>query len=168
MNEKKFTYIVISVAIIAILIVILTAVPWGGDKVAIMKEFDSLDDKNHVYETISYEDVMKKIESGETFQVFVGSKNQLGTEQFVFVTNELAKQYEIATIYYLNYDKLTNHQLTNIKIASSTATTFPTLIFWENDGATSTAFHISGLKKFETYNSNWFDLLTEYFNECYE
>lgn len=168
MNEKKFTYIVISVAIVAILIVILTAVPWGGDKAAIMKEFDSLEDKNHVYETISYEDVMKKIESGETFQVFVGSKNQLRTEQFVFVTNTLAKQYEIATIYYLNYDKLTNEQLTNIKVNTSTATTFPTLIFWENNGATSTAFHISGLKKFEVYNSNWFDLLTEYFNECYE
>lgn len=169
MDEKKLTYIVISVAAFAILLVILFSIPWGGDKAAIDKEYDSLDGRDHVFTTISYPEVMSKIAAGDTFQVYIGSASLTQAEQFVFETNKLGKSFQIETIYYLHYDELTEDQITKIKIESSTAISFPTLIYWENDGATSTAFNISSLKDFSgSYQSNWSILLTEYFNDCYQ
>ncbi|MGD9605591.1 MAG: hypothetical protein AB7V00_05535 [Bacilli bacterium] len=169
MDEKKLTYIVLSVAAFAILLVIMLSIPWGGDKSRIDKEYDSLDGRDHVFTTISYDDVMTKIASGETFQVYIGAASLTQAEQFVFETNKLAKSLDVDTIYYLHYDELTDDQVTKIKIESSMAITFPTLIYWENDGATSTAFNISSLKDFSgSYQSNWSILLTEYFNDCYE
>lgn len=170
MNEKKFTYILFSVAALAILIVILVNIPWGGDKSAIMKEFDSLESRDHVFETISYDKVIEKINSGETFQLFVGSSALKESNVFVFEANKLAKQYGLKTIYYLNYSKLTANQLDEIKILSSVSTTFPTLIYFEDDegSATSTAFNISGLKDLDNFDHNWKDLLSEYFSQCYD
>ena len=169
MDEKKLTYIVTSVAAFAILLVILFSIPWGGDKGRIDKEYDSLDGRDHVFTTISYDEVMTKIAASETFQVYIGQATLTQAEQFVFETNKLAKARDIETIYYLHFDQLTEEQITKIKIESSMAITFPTLIYWETDGATSTAFNISSLKDFSgDYQSNWSILLTEYFNDCYE
>ncbi|HOH18625.1 MAG TPA: hypothetical protein PK087_04810 [Bacilli bacterium] len=169
MNEKKLTYIVLSVAAFAILLVILLSIPWGGDKAAIDKEYDSLNGRDHVFTTISFDSVMEKIAAGETFQVYIGSAALPTAEQFVYETNKLAKSLNVATIYYLRSDKLTEDQITKIKIESSMAISFPTLIYWENDGATSTAFNISSLKDFSgSYQSNWSILLSEYFNDCYK
>lgn len=169
MDEKKLTYIVTSVAAFAILLVILFSIPWGGDKGRIDKEYDSLDGRDHVFTTISYDEVMTKIAASETFQVYIGQATLTQAEQFVFETNKLAKARGIETIYYLHLDELTEDQITKIKIESSMAITFPTLIYWETDGAKSTAFNISSLKDFSgDYQSNWSILLTEYFNDCYE
>jgi hypothetical protein len=169
MDEKKLTYIVLSVAAFAIILVILFSIPWGGDKAIIDKEYDSLDGRDHVFSSISYDDVLKKIADGETFQVYIGSSELAQAEQFVFETNKLGKSWDIKTIYYLHYDELTEEQITKIKIESSMAVTFPTLIYWENDGVSSTAFNISSLKDFSgSYQSNWSILLTEYFNDCYQ
>jgi len=168
-TEKKLTYIVVGVAVFAILLVIMLSIPWGGDKAAIDKEYDSLDGRDHVFETIDYDDVMKKVANGDTFQVYIGSGELAQCEQFVFEANKLAKTHNLETIYYLHSDELTEDQITNLKIESSMAISFPTLIYWENDGAASTAFHISSLKDFSgSYQSNWSILLTEYFNDCYE
>lgn len=169
MSEKKLAYILFSVAFVAILIVILVSIPWGGDKARINREYDSLEDKNHVFVTISFDDVMSNIEKGKTFQLYIGSSELQQGEQFVYETNELAKKYKIDTIYYLHSDDLTDEQITKIKNESDNTISFPTLIYWEEDGTRSTAFHISSLKNFERdYNSNWNDLLTEYFENCYE
>jgi len=169
MNEKKFTYILFAVAFIAILVVVLVSIPWGGEKANIAKEYESLEGKDHVFERINYDEVIKNIENGETFQVYIGSNNLPHVEQFVYETNKLAKEYKIDTIYYLKFDELTEAQITNLKLESDLSVTFPTLIYWENDEETSTAFHISSLKNFERdYQSNWLILLSEYFNDCYE
>lgn len=168
MSEKLLRNILFSVAGVAILIVILVSIPWGGDKGRIMREYDSLEDRNHVFVTISFDDLMNKINKGETFQVYVGSSTIPECEQFVFEANKLAKQNGIDTIYYLNYANLNEDQITQVKIKSNLSITFPTLIYWENDGATSTAFHISSLKELANYDSNWSILLTEYFEDCKE
>lgn len=168
-REKKFTYILVSLAALAILIVILVNIPWGGDKGAIRKEFGNLD-KDHVYETITYEEVFNKINSGETFQLFVGSSMTVSEKSFAYEADRLAKLNNVQTIYYLNLAKLTETELTNIRVETSHHVTFPSLFYFEleDDSTTSYAYNISGLKDLEDFDNNWRELLTQYFKDCYE
>jgi hypothetical protein len=170
MNEKKFTYLLVSAAALAILIVILVNIPWGGDKAAIRKEYD-LESNEHVFETISFENMMEKINKNETFQVYVGStKHDTEAKQFVYETNKLAKTKNIKTIYYLDLSKLSTGQLDEIKIESNENDYFPTMIYFEgsDDFGRSVATNISGLKDYKVnYKSNWSILITEYFEDCY-
>jgi hypothetical protein len=167
MNEKKFTFIVIAVALVAIAIVILVNIPWGGDKAAIDKEYDSLN-RDHVFESISYDEFLEKIEKNETFQIYIGSSELDQAENFVYTANKYAKEREIKTIYYLRSSKLTEDQITDIKRASSLELSLPTLMYWVSGETKSEAPHISSLKDFSDYNYNWDMLLEEYFDECYD
>lgn len=174
MTEKKFTYILVSTAALAILIVILLNIPWGGDRGTIMREFESLD-KDHVYETISYDEVYKKINSGETFQLFIGhGKNADGTPytdgtSFAYEADKLAKIYNVETIYYLNLPSLNEEQITNLKVTTSHYISFPTLIYFESESdVSSIAYNISSLKELGDFDYNWRSLLTQYFKDCYE
>lgn len=168
-NEKKLYAIVIGLGLFAILLVILFSIPWGGDKKKIMKEYESLTSKDHVFVSINYRELMDKIERGETFQVYIGSNELEEANQFVFETNKIAKQFDVNTIYYLRLNSLETAELTNIKIESDMNISFPTLIYWEGDNASrSVAHHISSLKDPSYYDYNWFVLLTEYFEQCFE
>lgn len=167
-NEKKLTLIVSAVASLAILVVILLNIPWGGDKGAINKEYDSLESNDHVFVSLTYEKFIEKIENNETFQVYIGSGELPQAEAFVYVTNKLAKERGIDTIYYLRSSELTALEMDDIKARSSQKITLPTLMYWVSDESESVAPHISSLKDFKTYNSNWSILLTEYFDECYQ
>lgn len=172
MTEKKFTYILVSVATLAILVVILLNIPWGGDKAKIRREFENLD-KDHVYETISYDEVYKKINSGETFQLFIGSgENPDGSaningRSFAYEANQLAKIYNVKTIYYLSLSELNEEELTNLKVTTSHYVVFPSLFYFESEDPQSRAYEISGLRELEDYDKNWRNLLTQYFTDCY-
>lgn len=174
MTEKKFTYILVSVATLAILIVILLNIPWGGDSAAIRKEFGNLD-KDHVYESISYDEVYSKINSGETFQLFIGfgtyadGTPNVDGRSFAYEANELAEIYNVKTIYYINLPSLNEEQITNLKVTTSHYITFPSLFYFEQEGELdSIAYNISSLKDFEDFDNNWRSLLTQYFKDCYE
>jgi hypothetical protein len=168
MNEKKFTYIIVSVAFLAIVAVILFSIPWGGDKAAINDEYDSLENDDHVFVSLDYDELIKKIEQNETFQIYIGSKELQQAENFVYMTNKLAKERGVDTIYYLKSSELSDDELLNIKVLSNMNISLPTLIYWVSGETESNAPHISSLKGFEDYNSNWSILLTEYFDECYQ
>lgn len=167
-KEKKFTYILVGLAVIAIIIVILIYVPLGGDRTQIRREFGNLD-KDHVFKSITYEEVFEKINSGEEFQLFVGSSQTVSDKSFAYEANKLAKEYNIKTIYYLRLYNLTETQLTNLKVETSRYVEFPSLFYFELDEDTnkSFAYNISGLKDLEEYSNNWQLLLTQYFEECY-
>ncbi len=168
-NDKKLYYIVIGLGLFAILLVILLSIPWGGDKKAIMKEYESLTSKDHVFESIKYQDLMERIERGETIQVYIGSNELEEANQFVYEVNKIAKEFNVKTIYYLRLNSLSTAELTNIKIESDMNISFPTLIYWEGDNASrSVAHHISSLKDPSYYDYNWYVLLTEYFEQCFE
>ena len=150
-NDKKLYYIVIGLGLFAILLVILLSIPWGGDKKAIMKEYESLTSKDHVFKSIKYQDLMERIERGETFQVYIGSNELEEANQFVYEVNKIAKEFNVKTIYYLRLNSLSTAELTNIKIESDMNISFPTLIYWEGDSASrSVAHHISSLKDPDT------------------
>lgn len=168
MNEKKFTYIIVSLAAVAILVVILLNIPWGGEKAKIRKEF-GLDNKDHVYEYITYDSVLEKIDAGESFQLFVGDSVD---KLFAITTNDLAKQYGVEVVHYLNLLQLSEDQLVNLthNITASQHGDFPSLYYFGYDaaGENIVATNISGLKELEDYQGNYRDLLTQYFKECYE
>ena len=112
---------------------------------------------------------MERIERGETFQVYIGSNELEEANQFVYEVNKIAKEFNVKTIYYLRLNSLSTAELTNIKIESDMNISFPTLIYWEGDNASrSVAHHISSLKDPSYYDYNWFVLLTEYFEQCFE
>ncbi|MDD3999830.1 MAG: hypothetical protein PHX62_02910 [Bacilli bacterium] len=166
MNEKKVSYIIVAVALLAIVAVILISIPWGGDKAAINAEYDSIEDNDHIFVSLKYDELIEKIENNQTFQVYIGSSELPQAESFVFMTNKLGKERGIDTIYYLNSSKLTEIELLDIKGRSSTSITLPTLIYWMAGDFESNTPYISSLKNFKDYNSNWSILLTEYFDEC--
>jgi hypothetical protein len=166
MNEKKFTIITVSIAFLAIVVVILLSIPWGGDKAAIDREYNSLEGSDHVFETLDFEEFFTKINNNETFQVYIGSSEIPEAEQFVYTTNKIAKEREIKTIYYLRSSDLDEGQLEQIKYASSLEMTLPTLMYWVSGELESEAPFISSLKDLDDY-INWNQLLNEYFDECY-
>ncbi|NLD26766.1 MAG: hypothetical protein GX661_05340 [Acholeplasmataceae bacterium] len=166
MNEKKFTLIVVALALVAIVVVILVNLPWGGDKAAIDKEYESLD-RDHVFESIDFDEFFRKIENNETFQIYIGSNKLNQVEYFVAAANKYAKEREIKTIYYLRSSELTTEQLDTIKQASSLEITLPTLMYWMSGETKSEAHHISSLEKIENY-PNWDALVRVYFERCYD
>lgn len=166
-DEKKLTLIVAALAFLAIVVVILFNIPWGGDKARINKEYDSLESNDHVFVSITYGKLIEKIENNETFQLYIGSGELQQAEQFVYTVNKLAKEYGIDTIYYLRSSELSSFEIEDIKGRSSQELTLPTLMYWVSDEGESVAPYISSLKDFEEdYYSNWSILLTEYFEEC--
>lgn len=167
-REKKFTYILVALAVVAIIIVILVNVPLGGDKARIRREFGNLE-KEHIFETITYDEVFEKINSGETFQLFVGSSFTVNDKSFAYEADKLAKEYNLETIYYLRLYELTETQITDLKVETSSYVVFPSLFLFELDEDTnkSVAYNISGLKDLKDFGNNWQLLLTQYFEECY-
>jgi len=129
-REKKFTYILVALAVVAIIIVILVNVPLGGDKARIRREFGNLE-KEHVFETITYDEVFEKINSGETFQLFVGSSFTVNDKSFAYEADKLAKEYNLETIYYLRLYELTETQITDLKVETSSYVVFDTLHWTE-------------------------------------
>jgi len=168
-GEKKFTIILASLALIAIIIVILVYVPVGGDRSKIRREFGNLD-KKHVFESISYDEVIEKINKGETFQLFIGSSFTVSDKSFAYEANQLAKEYNVEKIYYLRLYKLTNIQISNLKAETSVYVEFHSLFYFEYDEDLnkSYAYNISGLKNPSEYGNNWQLLLDQYFQECYK
>ncbi|HHZ12204.1 MAG TPA: hypothetical protein GYA05_05780 [Acholeplasmataceae bacterium] len=167
-DEKKLTLIVAAVAFLAILVVILFNIPWGGDKAKIKKEYESLESNDHVFVSITYQELIRKIENNETFQLYIGSGDLPQANHFVYVANELAKERGIDKIYYLRSSELSSLELDDIKGRSSHQLSLPTLMYWISDETESVAPFISSLKKFEDYHRNWSILLSEYFEECYQ
>ena len=164
-DEKKLTLIVAALAFLAIVVVILFNIPWGGDKARINKEYDSLESNDHVFVSITYGKLIEKIENNETFQLYIGSGELQQAEQFVYTVNKLAKEYGIDTIYYLRSSELSSLEIEDIKGRSSQELTLPTLMYWVATRAKASPY-ISGLRFREDYYSNWSILLTEYFEEC--
>lgn len=163
MTEKKFTYILVSVAVAAILFVILLNIPWGGERAKLAKEFEL--EKNHILVTISFDDVIKKINGAEEFQLFVGTTDD---KVFVHNANELAKEHGVEKIYYLNYRLLNEEQVDTLKANSSSYIKFPSMLFFEvYDEEFSSALYISGIKDINDFDGNIRDLLSQYFIDCY-
>lgn len=169
--EKKLTKILMIIGTIAIVIVILVYFPWGGDKAKIAKEYEYLDN-THVYEYITMDEIKSKIDSGETFHLYLGSNKLSKVNYFVYYVNELAEEYKVEKVYYLNYSKLSQDDLTYLQQKSTPElkVSTPTMIYFKKNEieGISKAYDISCIRNFSAdYESNYWLLLKDYFRYCY-
>src|SRR5690606_36681062 len=147
---------------------ILVNVPLGGDKARIRRECGNLKIE-HIVQTITYDEVFQKINAGETFELCVDSSFTVNDKAFADEADKLAKEYNLETIYYLRLYELTETQITDLKVETSSYVVFPSLFLFELDEDTnkSVAYNISGLKDLIDFGNNRQLLLTQYFEECY-
>lgn len=162
--EKIFYKIVVLLGIVAILIIVLVNVPWGGDKTKIKKEYEYLE-KDHVYISIKVDEVKERLESKESFHLYIGNNDITDSGYFVYYANQLAEKYNIKEIYYLNNEKLNDDDILFLKenTISSLSMDTPNLIYFEEGSAK----RISSAEDFdEFYGSNYWLLLEDYFENC--
>lgn len=170
--EKKMVKIVMIVAAIAIVIVVLVYFPWGGEKGKIRGEYDFLETNEHVFSYITMEEIKTKIDSGETFHLYLGNSKLENVNYFVYYVDELAKEYGENTVFYLDYTDMSQDDLTYIRERSSIeiTTSEPTMIYFKRDivDNISKAFDVSCIRDLKKdYESNYWLLLQDYFRNCY-
>lgn len=66
------------------------------------KDYPGLTDKDHVYEPIKVDDVKKMIDQKENFYLVMGFSNCPWCQALIPVLNEVAKDHQAKTIYYLD------------------------------------------------------------------
>lgn len=166
-NEKRLLKILLSIAAIAIIAVILIYIPWGGEKATFRKEFN-IEDKEHVFDEIEFDKLEKMINQEKEFQVFLGSPKDEESSQFVYEANELAKEYDVEVIYYVNSDDLTEENRNYLLGYFSDVMEFPTLAYFSSNDGEYMLYPASSWKDYKNdYASNWYKLLKEYFEQCY-
>lgn len=164
--EKIFYAIVMALGAIAIMVIVLINIPWGGDSGKIAKKYEYLNKGEHVFVSIKEDELKKKIENGESFQLFVGNEDLNDVDYFVYYANELAKEYKVSEIYYFDTKKITDEMVLYLRQNSidELSIEVPNLIFYENGKAS----RISGAEDFDKYyGSNYYLLLKNYFENCY-
>ena len=67
-TEKIIGYVLVGVAVLAILLIIIISLLTGSEKNKIAKRFDSLT-KDNVFTYVTYEKLQEKVQNGEEFEV---------------------------------------------------------------------------------------------------
>jgi len=169
--EKKLTKIMMIIAVVGIAIVILVYFPWGGEKGKIRKEYSFLENNEHVFSYITMEEIKTNIETGVTFQLYLGNENLEKVNYFVYYVDQLAKENHEEVVYYLDFEDMSVDDLTYIKTKSSIEVdaSLPTMIYFKRDivDNVSKAFDISCIRNLKDYESNYWLLLQDYFRNCY-
>jgi len=169
--EKKLTKIMMIIAAVAIATVILIYFPWGGEKGKIRGEYDFLENNDHVFSYITMDEIKTNIESGVTFQLYLGNEKLEKVNYFVYYVDQLAKENNEEVVYYLDFEDMSIDDLTYIKTKSSIEVdaSVPTMIYFKRDivDNVSKAFDISCIRDVTDYESNYWPLLQDYFRNCY-
>ena len=164
--EKIFYRIVVILGLLAILVIVLVNIPWGGDSAKIAKKYEYLNKGEHVFVTLKEDELKKKIENGDSFQLYIGREDLENVDYFVYYANELAEEYKVSEIYYLDTKKISSETLLYLRQNSidELSIEVPNLIFYVNGKAS----RISGAEDFDKYyGSNYYLLLKNYFENCY-
>ena len=124
-GEKKFIWIVFAAMMVAIVVVILVNIPWGGDKSKIAKAYDSLT-RDNVFETTTVDELKDLVATNEDFYVVFAAPNITDVNQFMYEVNYEAKENEVTKIYYVVSQGLTNSELRSIyALIGEQSITFP-------------------------------------------
>lgn len=172
LKTRKIAYIIGSIFTAVIVIIILVSVPWGGDKTVIRRQYDTLNDNSHVYETIKMDKLKEFIGNGETFLLYIGSPRFASSNQFVYEADKVAKEFEVTTIYYLNTSKMLEDdflyllEISGIDYLNSSVNYFPSMIEITN----GEVFEMSYLyNEDHTYGGiiNYYELLHQFFTNVF-
>ena len=169
--EKKLTKIMMILGAVAIVAVILIFFPWGGEKGKIRGEYDFLENNDHVFVYITMDEIKTNIDSGKSFQLYLGNETLKNVNYFVYYVNQLAKNNNEEVVYYLDFVDMSIDDLTYIRAKSSVEVdaSVPTMIYFKQDIVEniSKAFDISCIRNLKDYESNYWLLLEDYFRNCY-
>ena len=168
--DKKFSTIMLLIALVGILIVVLVNIPWGGKGAKVAKEYDYLKNDN-VFVTVKGNKLKEMIENGENFYLYIGSNKQTDADYFVYYADQLAKRFGIDKIYYFSLNKMSTTDLEFIRENSINELSIevPNMIYFVKDETSgkSKSYRISNIENFEEYyGSNYWLLLKDFFENC--
>ena len=92
-TEKIIGYVLVGVAVLAILLIIIISLLTGSEKNKIAKRFDSLT-KDNVFTYVTYEKLQEKVQNGEEFEVVLVDDRNSNTNYFVYCVDLIVKQYQ--------------------------------------------------------------------------
>lgn len=84
-----------------ILAICFTLTLIGCKKRNIMKDYPSLNDKNHIYKEVQIDDVITMLEDKESFYLDMGFPECPWCQALMPVLNEVAKDAAVKVVYYL-------------------------------------------------------------------
>lgn len=96
------------------------------------------------YTEISYDDLMKKIENGETFPLVVGSSQCSACANYEITMNKFIADYQVE-VFIIDLMKLSDEEYDKLKIDISFTGT-PTTIFYKDGKLTSYYNRVDGNK----------------------
>lgn len=171
-KTKKIAWIIGSIFTTVILVIILVSIPWGGDKTIIRRQYDTLQDNNHVYETIKIDSLKESIGNQGTFLLYIGSPRMKEADQFVYEADKVAKEFEIETVYYLNQSKLLEddyeylNTISGIDYLNTSDNYFPTLLEIK-DGVVLEKSYLYTEDHTHSGEVNYYDLIHQFFVNVY-
>lgn len=169
-TEKIVMYVLIGVALLAVLLIFIIAISSGSEKKKIAKRFDSLSSDN-VFTLISYDKLQEKVNNGEEFEVLLISDKQQEANYFIYCVDLIVKQYQndenydqIDTIYLLLTDKLKEDERKYFTNIDKKLLDAPIMVHYKTILKTqSVDFDKSNNYRIEEYGNNVCALLQKYF-----
>lgn len=162
-SEKKFIWIVFALMMVAIVVVILVNIPWGGDKAKIAKAYDSLT-RDNVFETITVDELKDIAEDNGDFYVVFASPNITDVNQFMYEVNYEAKANNVEKVYYVLSQNLTTSELRSIYgLIGEQSITFPSVckfVSSTNDSESHCCYR-TDTHELTAYNGNLRTLIIE-------
>lgn len=144
LNKLPMIFIIAVILIIAGVLV-FTNLP-KGDSAAIAKDYTGLSSDN-CFKKISYSKMIKKIEDGEMFYVFLGHKTCDACQERIVFVDEIVT---VGTVYYLNSDTLDEDDLAYIKATYGIRELYPQFIAFNYTEAGSVASTYAYVKAEDT------------------
>lgn len=127
--------IIILVATVLVVVSVLVFTNLPTDKSRIDDTYSSITSSDHVFQSISYGSLVKKIESGEEVIVFIGKKDCQACQERIGEVNSKAKTLNVKKIYYLNDNTLTADQRKTLSSKYKVRKSFTPQLIKFNDGA---------------------------------
>lgn len=96
-----------------ILAICFTLTLIGCKKRNIMKDYPSLNDKNHIYKEVQIDDVITMLEDKESFYLVMGFPECPWCQALMPVLNEVAKDAAVKVVYYLCIKEIRDNEKAN-------------------------------------------------------
>ena len=87
---------------IIVLLLCITSCKKGN----VMNDYPNIEDKNHVFEELEINDVLKKLENKKSFYLILGFPECPWCQAIMPVLNDVAKDNKVKTIYYINIKQI--------------------------------------------------------------
>lgn len=111
---KPLTIIILSAIVVVLALTVVLLLPSKERRIYNQFQNPDLDKENHVYVEINYKKLVKKIEEGKGFLLFVGSPEDPDSRLEIVQYNEEFEKQNVGEyftkIYYINADKLKEKQ----------------------------------------------------------